>query len=269
LLSSALDVAATCKQCVANDWLSFLDFCEAKKKEVDLAVAKKKTYKEKFMLLNGSTDVRAWYKEWMSLNMRNDLMPMLRVHDITYGLATDLNIECSTCSGHFPPINSKKSEREHETKSDLCKNEINVRFCFAMQLMGVGGEHAAILAAFLDLPEPTKWNRQFNVLEKYTYEAVQQVKETSQLQAAEDESLATVMAETNAIEQNLLEEEVPLHRIQASFDMGWQVRSSGHKYASPTGHGLLIGTLTKKCWTVLFIIKSVEHAQTLLTIWFI
>jgi hypothetical protein len=41
LLLSALDVAATCKQCVANDWLSFLDFCEAKKKEVDLAVAKK------------------------------------------------------------------------------------------------------------------------------------------------------------------------------------------------------------------------------------
>ena len=100
-------------------------------------------------------------------------MPMLRVHDVTYGLATDLNIECSTCSGHFPPINSKKSEREHETKSDLCKNEINVRFCFAMQLMGVGGEHTAILAAFLDLPEPTKWNHQFNVLEKYTYEAVQ------------------------------------------------------------------------------------------------
>ena len=126
MLSSALDVAATCKQCVANDWLSFLDFCEAKKKEVDLAVAKKKTYKEKFMLLNGSTDVRAWYKEWMSLHMRHDRMPMLTLHDVTYGLATDLNIECSTCNGHFPPINSKKSEREHETKSDLCKNEINV-----------------------------------------------------------------------------------------------------------------------------------------------
>jgi hypothetical protein len=62
---SALDVAATCKQCVANDWLSFLDYCEAKKKEVDLAVTKK-AYKEKFMLLNGSINVRAWYKEWMS-----------------------------------------------------------------------------------------------------------------------------------------------------------------------------------------------------------
>jgi len=113
--------------------------------------------------------------------------------------------------------------------------------------MGVGSEHAAILTAFLDLPKPTKWNRQFNVLEKYTYEAVQGVKETSQLQAVEDESLATVMAETNTIEHNLLEDELPLHRIQASFDMGWQVRSSGHKYASPTGHGLLIGALTKKC----------------------
>jgi hypothetical protein len=113
-------------------------------------------------------------------------------------------------------------------------------------IWSVGGEHAAILAAFLDLPEPTKWHRQFYLLEKYTYEAVQRVKETSQLQAAEDAPLATVMAETNVIEQNLLEEELPLHCVQASFDMGWQVRSSGHKYASPTGHGLLIGTLTKK-----------------------
>jgi len=28
--------------------------------------------------------------------------------------------------------------------------------------------------------------------------------------------------------------------------MGWQVRSSGNKYASLTGHGLLLGAITKK-----------------------
>jgi len=51
----------------------------------------------------------------------------------------------------------------------------------------------------------------------------------------------------------MLEQEIPLHRIQASYDMGWQVRSSGHKYASPKGHALLIGTLTKK------VLDSVVH----------
>jgi len=81
-------------------------------------------------------------------------------------------------------------------------------------------------------------------LENFTYEAVQKVKDNSQLKAAKDEILATIMEDS--AQQNLLEQEIPLHRIQASYDMGWQVRSSGHKYASPTGHALLIGTLTKK-----------------------
>jgi hypothetical protein len=34
-------------------------------------------------------------------------------------------------------------------------------------MMGIGGEHAAMMAAFLDLPEPQKWPRQFSVLEKH------------------------------------------------------------------------------------------------------
>jgi ribosomal protein L37AE/L43A len=46
--------------------------------------------------------------------------------------------------------------------------------------------------------------------------------------------------------QNRLEEELPVHRIEVSYDMGWQVRSSGGKYGSRTGYGLLIGARTKK-----------------------
>jgi hypothetical protein len=55
------------------------------------------------------------------------------------------------------------------------------------------------MAAFLDLPEPAKWNQQFNRLENFTYEAVQKVKDNSQLKAAEDEFLATIMEVYNKI----------------------------------------------------------------------
>jgi hypothetical protein len=55
-----------------------------------------------------------------------------------------------------------------------------------------------------------------------------------------------VNEENNLIQQNLLEEALSLHCIQASCDMGWQVCSPGGKYASPTGHGLLIGVLTNE-----------------------
>jgi len=64
---------------------------------------------------------------------------------------------------------------------------------------GSRGQHAATMAAFLDLPEPAKWNQQFNRLENFTYEAVQKVKDNSQLKAAEDEFLATIMEVYNKI----------------------------------------------------------------------
>jgi hypothetical protein len=38
--------------------------------------------------------------------------------------------------------------------------------------MGVGGQHAEIIATFLDLPEPHKWYRLLNVTEKFTHEAI-------------------------------------------------------------------------------------------------
>jgi len=47
-------------------------------------------------------------------------------------------------------------------------------------------------------------------------------------------------------QQAAVEEDNPLQRIQASFDMGWRVRSSGNKYGSLTGHALLIGVRSKK-----------------------
>ena len=33
-------------------------------------------------------------------------------------------------------------------------------------------------------------------------------------------------------------------RIDVSYDMAWQQRSSGHKYNSPSGHALLVGQLS-------------------------
>jgi hypothetical protein len=133
-----------------------------------------------------------------------------------------------------------------ETKSDLCQYDINLRFSLALQLMGVGGEHAAILTSFLDLPESVKWNRWFNVLEQYTHTAVEEVKVLSQQAAVEEEVLETINDDNYKVEQHKLEDDNPLHRIQASFDMGWEVRSSSNKYGSPTGHALLIGARSKK-----------------------
>ncbi len=54
------------------------------------------------------------------------------------------------------------------------------------------------------------------------------------------------LRQSSLTETKKLEEDNPLQRIQASFDMGWRVRSSGNKYGSLTGHALLIGVRSKK-----------------------
>jgi hypothetical protein len=131
------------------------------------------------------------------------------------------------------------------TKSDLCKYDINLRLCLALQLTGVGGEHAKISTSFLDLPDTHKWPRNFQVLEQFLYKSVEKIKCQSQEQAAQEEFIKTNVP-NSLIEQSMLEVAAPQFLVEASYDMGWQVRSSGGKDGSSTGHGLMIGALSKK-----------------------
>jgi len=64
--------------------------------------------------------------------------------------------------------------------------------------------------------------------------------------SVQEEILEMVNDRDRSVAQNKLGEHLPLHCIEASFDMGWQVWSLGGKYSSRTGHGLLIGAQTKK-----------------------
>jgi hypothetical protein len=112
--------------------------------------------------------------------------------------------------------------------------------------MGIGGEHAAILAAFLDLPEPHKWPRQNSVLERHLFQFAESIKEQSQLQATNSEVAKTLDDEEHIVEQTLLQLDLPIRRVEASCDMGWPVRSSGGKYGSSMGYALLIRAQTQK-----------------------
>ena len=103
-----------------------------------------------------------------------------------------------------------------------------------------------MLCAFLDLPEPHKWRRQFKVLEIQLCPTMEEIKQKSQDNASQHEVQLTLDCTDNAVEQTLLKEDVPIYRVRASFDMGWQVRSSGNKYGSCSGHAFLIGALSQK-----------------------
>lgn len=188
---------------------------------------------------------RAWHKEWIEKQSNTAVVSGLTIKDCTWGLASNASILCFKCKSMYA-VESKKMEKYKKTKSDLCQYKINVRFLLALQLMGVGGSHATTLATFLNLPFPMKWKQQFNVLENQTYEAIQQVKNCLQVMSVLEEIFKTENDNVHNVVQNRLEDDLLLHRIEASYDMGWQVRSSGGKYGSRTGHGLLIRARTKK-----------------------
>jgi hypothetical protein len=60
-------------------------------------------------------------------------------------------------------------------------------------------------------------------LENNTFDAIQKIKNISKEEAVQEEVSETVHEVNNIIEQTFLEEDEPLHRIQASYDMGWLV----------------------------------------------
>jgi hypothetical protein len=97
------------------------------------------------------------------------------------------------------------------------------------------------------LPSPHKWRKYFPALEKFMHPTVKTIKKESEYDATMNEISETLETLTYPIEQHFLENDEPLHRLAALYDMGWQVCSSGGKYGSRTGHALLIGTTTKKC----------------------
>jgi hypothetical protein len=140
----------------------------------------------------------------------------------------------------------RKGEKIENIRSELCHYGINLKLNVALHLVGIRGEHAAILTACLDLPAPHKWPHQFWILESYTHKAIDSIKLKSQQTATDLEILETLNEPSSHNEQHLLANDVLLYRVKASFDMGWQVHASGGKYASTTSHGLLIGVNMKK-----------------------
>jgi hypothetical protein len=149
-------------------------------------------------VLKREFDVRKIHQEW-----KQQPAPLhfsqLKINDLTYGLATALQISCNRSHMNHSVWVSPKQTSQRGVKSDLCRYDINLKYCTTLQLMGVGGEHAAVLSAFLDLPEPHKWPRQFSVLEKYLFTSVDAVKSEAEVSWAEEEVSITIMDEDNVV----------------------------------------------------------------------
>ena len=178
----------------------------------------------------------------------------------TVGISTSLQIQC-TCES----CSSRKNVQEtvnHRTYFPSNKFNYksvesyatNVYFILGLQQIGAGASDSGIVITYLNLPNAASFkSKSFNRIESCIRPTVKELTQQSIECALKDEIKQTIIAEQpprakisllEKFKQETVEkEEVPL---TVCYDMGWNKRSSGTRYDSVSGHGLMIGAYTKK-----------------------
>ena len=188
----------------------------------------------------------------------------------TIFIATSLMITCKDpkCAYVFhsipPALVDVESSDNHERSTDYA---VNILYVIGFLSCGDGCTEAARLLGLLGLPNDTTMEtRSFSIIEERISPAIRQLTATI-LQENLAEEVQRSMVKSNTYDEHdfelwkraLNDETVVLgeHRypkLSVSYDMAWQQRNSGNRYASPSGHALLVGALTRK--PICFAIKS-------------
>jgi hypothetical protein len=168
------------------------------------------------------------------------------------------NKECSyTCDLERPGSTTihvdDNFSGSYERMSDYA---VNVLYVLGFISVGDGSTEAGRLLGLLGLPnDTTMMNRSFGIIEQRIGKFVRDLC---------DEIIASNVDEEARLSMNEFDYNVwkmwaanadgtlsamPVERlphIDASYDMAWQQRSSGHQYNSQSGHGSLFGRCTRK-----------------------
>ena len=126
---------------------------------------------------------------------------------------------------------------------------LNCASVLALQLLGGGGVDAEILFGFLNLPNGSSMKtKRFHRIEQKLSPIICSITEEETNKALDKEVLLQLQSEGRECDfikwKNGKLDYKP--ELTLSYDMGWQQRSSGRKYDSDSGHGLLIGMHSRK-----------------------
>ena len=171
----------------------------------------------------------------------------VRLRNDTYGLATVLTIECCSLpyQHKYQLIPQQiKNKQQHEQQNNIqCINDvsnynINLRAVMGMQYSGLGVGDLDHLCGFLGLRSISSWSwRKLEVSIGYSERYVCD-------EIVNNNLLAEIAASPK--------DEAGKPIITASYDFGWEKRSSGNRYDSLSGRGAVIGAYTRKvlCYVV-------------------
>jgi hypothetical protein len=190
----------------------------------------------------------------------------VRIEVKTLTLASFISIDCTDrkCGYHYnsPAPGMAKVDDNEDAFQRTTDYAVNILFVLGFLSSGDGGTEAARIIGLLGLPNDTTMEtRSFPKIEYRITPKLQQVTEAIMLENLIEEARVS-FADMNDFMQwqealsnrNFVLGRAKYAKLDVSFDMGWQQRSSGNRYASPSGDALLIGCRTKKA--IAMVVKS-------------
>jgi hypothetical protein len=162
-------------------------------------------------------------------------------------------VDCGYIDHSDPPSSAQVGQQidDRERTTDYA---VNVLYIIGFILCGDGGTEAARMLGLLGLPnDTTMQSRSFTLVEERISPIIQAVSDRILIENLIEEVRQTFAAipDKDPLDFELWKRSVgasnavlPLDkypRVDVSYDMAWQQRSSGRKYNSPTGHAFFIG----------------------------
>lgn len=196
---------------------------------------------------NKTCNVKALLTQFMSTTTHTH--EPLQVSIDIEGLSTSLTCKCKNgCDVNVPHelINNRDKRKGRHGSEEYA---INTRFVIALQQVGGCGSEAEAIMASLNLPGSSNMKTHtFHRVENEIGKLIRNVAYQQCDSALEEEVFLTLEKEGRSeyFEKWKQGEAKNCVSITACYDMGWNKRSSGHRYDSNSGHAFLIGALTKK-----------------------
>ena len=171
----------------------------------------------------------------------------LRLSEQTVGVATEVILRCIDCRNKKSNLVRRTDYKNLKFRPNSTESySLNCQFILALMQIGCGNAESETLLNFLELPHGSTFKRSsFSRVQSAIRPLIKAISDDSMLLAREEEIKATHGENklVEYLEKKTKPEDVPL---TVSYDMGWNKRSSGHKYDSISGHGMIMGGLTKK-----------------------
>ena len=223
LLQDLVNQAMTCRCSRDNELTNFINYCETHDNQLTIA------------------EMRDLQGKWMA---KKELEREVSINVQNIGIEPIVTICCPKCkqTSKITHEYTKYKDKNYNGKTHKLMNcswfPSNLRLVLGTLATGSGASDTARLLSFLGLPNLQSFaTHQFARIETLVGKHLRTIASASMKEAIELEGYLTKK------EKN---EDNNLRGFANTYDMGWNKRSSGNKYDSLSGHGLLIGCRSGK-----------------------